>query len=101
MSFAINLGCTVLDVFPRLPMNTTSGPLSPMKLSYRVKLPLSARPKPDGTTGLWIPRGALIEWLSRPSDGLGLASVRWLQEDYLVSSAELNQNCERVQDWEA
>jgi hypothetical protein len=87
---------TVPCVFPQLPMNTTSGPLSPIKLSYRVKLPLSARPKRDGATGLWIPRGALIEWLPRPSNGLRLAIVRWLQEDYLVSSAELNQYCERV-----
>jgi hypothetical protein len=29
------------------------------------------------------------------------ANVRWLQDDYIVSDAELNQNCERVLDQEA
>jgi len=69
---------------------------SQMKLSYRVKVPLSARTKIDDTTSFKIPRGSLIEWIPSPSSGLGLTIVRWDQEDYFVSSAELNQNCERV-----
>ena len=49
-------------------------------------------------TGFRIPRGSLIQWFPRPSDGLGFTNVRWLQDDYIVSDAELNQNCERVLD---
>ena len=45
-----------------------------------------------------IPRGSLIQWLPHPSNGQGFTSVRWLQDDYIVSDAELNQNCERVLD---
>lgn len=73
------------------------GRLPQMKLSYRVKTPLSAHTKIDGATGFRIPRGSLIEWIPGPSNELGLARIRWGQEDYLVSSAELNQNCERVE----
>ena len=67
-----------------------------MILNYRVKAPLSARTKIDAPTGFRIPRGSLIQWFPRPSDGLGFTNVRWLQDDYIVSDAELNQNCERV-----
>jgi hypothetical protein len=69
-----------------------------MKLSYRVKVPLSACTKVNSTASVKISRGSLIEWLPAPNDRLGFAKVRWGHEDYLVSSAELNQNCERVED---
>jgi len=69
-----------------------------MKLNYRVKMPLSARKKIDAPTSLRIPRGFLIQWLPLPSNGLGFTNVRWLQDDYIVSDAELNQNFERVLD---
>jgi len=69
-----------------------------MKLNYRVKAPLSARTKIDAPTSLRIPRGSLIQWLPLASNGLGFTNVRWLQDDYIVSDAELNQNCERVLD---
>ena len=69
-----------------------------MILNYRVKAPLSARTKVDAPTGFKIPRGSLIQWFPLPSDDLGFTKVRWLQDDYIVSDAELNQNCERVFD---
>jgi hypothetical protein len=80
-------------------MNTcVPGRLRQMKLNYRVKVPLSARTKTDAPTNLRIPRDSLIQWLARPSNGLGITNVRWLQDDYVISDAELNQNCERVLD---
>jgi len=86
-------------VFPGLPMNTSvPGRLHQMRLNYRVKVPLSARTKIDAPTSIRIPRGSLIQWLPRPSNGLGFTNVRWLQGDYIVSDAELYQNCERVLD---
>ncbi len=76
----------------------TSEPVRPGPLTfvYRVKIPLSARMKIDDATSFRIPRGALVEWLPGPGYGTGIAEVRWLQEECLVSSAELNQNCERI-----
>jgi hypothetical protein len=68
-----------------------------MRLNYRVKVPLSARTKIDALS-FRIPRGSLIQWLPRPGNGQGFTNIRWLQEDYIVSDAELNQNCERVLD---
>jgi hypothetical protein len=98
MSFAVSLECTVPRLLPEFTMNTSApNRLSQIKLSYRVKVPLSAQTKIDDTTSFKIPRGSLIEWLPSPSSGLGVTIVRWGQEDYLVSSAELNQNCERVE----
>ena len=67
-----------------------------MELNYRVKVPLTAS-KIDDVRSVRIPGGSLIEWLPRASVSRGLARVRWHQEDYFVSSAELNQNCERVE----
>ena len=78
-------------------MNT---PAVPLKVSYRVKVPMIARPNVDATGSLWIPRGSLIEWLPRAINGRGLATIRWSQKEYLVSSAALNQDCERVADGE-
>jgi hypothetical protein len=99
MCFGINLKRVVSCVFSGSPMNT-SAPCRPreMKLNYRVKAPLSARTKIDAPTSFWIPRGSLIQWLPRASHGLGFTSVRWLQDNYIVSDAELNQNCERILD---
>jgi hypothetical protein len=68
-----------------------------MSLNYRVKLPLSARTKIDAPS-IRIPRGSLIQWLPRPSNSQGFTNIRWLQDDYIISDAELNQNCERVFD---
>src|ERR1700751_2271713 len=99
MCFGINLECMVPCVFPELPMNTSvPRQLRRMKLNYRVKVPLSARTNIDARTILRIPRGSLIQWLPHPGNGLGFTNVRWLQDDYIVSDAELNQNCERVLD---
>lgn len=99
MCFEINLKSMAPCVFPGLPMNTpVPDRVGQMTLNYRVKAPLSARTKIDAPTGFRIPRGALIQWFPRPSDGLGFTNVRWLQDDYVVSDAELNQNCERVLD---
>ncbi len=101
MSFAINLEGAVPRVFSKSQMNTSTPgrlPQMNMKLRYRVKVPLNACMMIDRTTSFRIPRGSLIEWLPRPNDGRGLAIVRWLEEDCLVSSAELNQTCERVRD---
>ena len=75
------------------------GQIRQMILNYRVKVPLSARTKIDAPTSFRLPRGSLIQWLPRPSNGLGFTNVRWLQDDYIVSDAELNQNCERVLDF--
>lgn len=81
------------------PMNTSERDrLGPIKLVYRVKIPLAARMKIDDAKSFRIPRGALVEWLPGPGYGTGIAEVRWLQEECLVSSAELNQNCERIDD---
>jgi hypothetical protein len=74
----------------------SSTPDRQLKLDYRVKLPLNACSNIDATTSFKIPRGSLIEWFPCHNNSLGLTSVRWRQEDCLVSSAELNQNCERV-----
>jgi hypothetical protein len=74
------------------------GRLRQMRLNYRVKVPLCARSKIDAPTSVSIPRGSLIKWLPRRSNALGLTNVRWLQGDYIVSDAELNQNCERILD---
>jgi hypothetical protein len=75
-----------------------AGGLRPMKMNYRVKVPLSAHPVVDAPTSFRIPKGSMIQWLPRPSNGLGFTNVRWLHDDYIVSDAELNQNCERVSD---
>lgn len=69
-----------------------------MKVDYLVKSPLNARMKVDETKDFKIPRGSLIEWLPSASHALGLASIRWFEEECVVNSAELNQNCERVED---
>ena len=99
MCFGINLELMAPCVFPGLPMNTSvPGRIRPIKLNYRVKAPLSARTMTGGPASFRIPRGSLIEWFPRPSNGLGFTNVRWLQDDYIVSDAELNQNCERVLD---
>ena len=76
----------------------THGPrcVHPTPVEYRVKVPLTAC-SADGATGVRIPSGSRIEWLPRALVSRGLAGIRWLQEDYLVSSAELNQNCERIE----
>lgn len=99
MCFEINLECMVPCVFLGLPMNTcVPCRLRQMRLNYRVKMPMSARTKADAPTSVRIPRGSLIQWFPRPSNDLGFTIVRWLQGDYIVSDAELNQNCERVLD---
>jgi hypothetical protein len=99
MCFGINLECMASCVFLGLPMNTfVPDRIDQMVLNYRVKAPLSARKKFDAPTGFRIPRGSLIQWFPRPSDDPGFTNVRWLQDDYIVSDAELNQNCERVLD---
>jgi hypothetical protein len=80
-------------------INTSEpGRPGPIKLVYRVKIPLSARMKIDVAKSFKIPRGALVEWIPGPGYGQGFAEVRWLQEECLVSSAELNQNCKRIDD---
>jgi len=68
-----------------------------MRFNYRVKVPLSARTKIDAPS-VMIPKGSLIQWLPCPSNGQGFTNIRWLQDDYIVSDAKLNQNCERVFD---
>jgi hypothetical protein len=99
MCLGINLECMASGVFLGLPMNTSApSQIRPIKLNYRVKAPLSARTKIDAPTSVRIPRGSLIQWFARPSNDLGFTNVRWLQDDYIVSDAELNQNCERVLD---
>ena len=72
------------------------GRLHQMRLDYSVKVPLSAR-NIEAPTSVSIPRGSLIQWLPGPSNRLGFTNVRWLEDDYIVSDAELNQNCERVE----
>jgi hypothetical protein len=98
-SFGISLASTALCLRLAFPMNTYEpGPSGQMKLDYRVKAPLNARMKVDETKDFKIPRGSLIEWLPSASHALGLASIRWFEEECVVNSAELNQNCERVED---
>lgn len=80
-------------------MNTSvPDPSRQMKLDYLVRVPLNACMKVDETKSFRIPRGSLIEWVASASDAHGLASIRWFGEECLVNSAELNQNCERVED---
>jgi hypothetical protein len=99
MCFGINLERMAPGVYSGSPMNTSAAcRRREMKLNYRVKAPLSARTRINAPTSFRIPKGSLIQWLPRPSNGLGFTSVRWFQDDYIVSDAELNQNCERVLD---
>lgn len=98
MFFGISLASAAPCVRLTLSMNTSApGPSGPMKLDYLVKVPLNARMKVDETKDFRISRGSLIEWLPSASYAFGLASIRWLEEECLVNSAELNQNCERVE----
>jgi len=96
MSFGISLPLRCLTC-AGVVMTPPTAPILQMKVYCRVKLPLFALAEATSARAT-IPVGSLIELLAhRPSDPPDrLNRVRWLQEDYFVSDAELQENCERI-----